>query len=487
MKVTRSAKKIFSIFLTGFCFSIANAKPVSIDNAQKAAQTQISRKKNKTLKSPRGKSNALHANYSIKRAKELIDKDTRRILAYVLDLDPKGYAVISPDTDITPVIAYSFNSNFVMEDSPNNILLHMVSWDMQNRLKAVPLTSEDVKDKNNALWDKYLEGKNFLPAGAAVLAIYGPLISTTWEQSAPYNNNCPIDPDTSLRSVTGCAATSMAQIVNYFQYPGAVTFTAEDNYTTDTRGIDLSAPTANFSNMSYPVATDTGKAELSYACGVAAKMDYTSSESGTYHIYSAVAFKKKFGYFSADYKPSGVPDFYPTLQINMKNGQPAQLGISGASGGHSIVCDGYDSSAGEYHLNFGWNGASDAWYILPDGLVGFNVVLDAVLNIKPYGDGGVKLKGLKAYPNPCYFNSSYLTIAGIPAGATAPKVYIYNVAGELVKTLKEILDIPGIVPGNTAYWDGKNENNEKVASGLYIYLVKTGNYGKGSGKVYVFW
>ena len=106
----------------------------------------------------------------------------------------------------------------------------------------------------------------------------------------------------------------------------------------------------------------------------------------------------------------------------------------------------------------------------------------AALQYVSQNNSALVLKDIKAYPNPIYFTSNYLTIAGIPTDATNPKVYIYNVAGELVKTLKEGA---GIV--HMPYWDGKNESGEKVASGLYIYLVKTGIYGKTTGKFYVFW
>ena len=489
MKLFR--EKTLALFLIGYCFSLASAKPVSVDNAQKAAQTKIAYEETKTLKSSGSKLNALYTGYSVKQTRELIDKDSKAILAYILDLNPSGYMVVSPDTDITPVIAHSFKNNFIMEDSKNNALLHMVTWDMQNRLKAIPIISQEIKDKNNVLWDEYLAGKGFQPAGVGVLAVYGPLTTSEWGQDTPYNDNCPIDPITAARSITGCVATSMAQIVNFFRYPSAVTFTTEDNYTTATRGMAINAVTANFSGIVYPITTAADVAELSYACGVASKMDYTSDESAASHVYSAEAFKKRFGYYSADLKPSSLPDFYPTLQLNIKNRQPAQLGIDNSAGtaGHSIVCEGYRSDTGQYYLNFGWEGASDGWYTLPVGMpAGYNTVVTGVLNIKPYGDGGIKLKGLKAYQNPVYFKSSpFIAIAGIPADATEPKVYIYNIAGELVNTVEAIMDLPGILPGNTAFWDGKNKKGDKVSSGLYIYLVKTGNYGKGSGKFYVFW
>lgn len=47
----------------------------------------------------------------------------------------------------------------------------------------------------------------------------GPLITTTWGQTQPYNNKCKITvngKDYSL--VTGCVATAIAQVMNYLRY-----------------------------------------------------------------------------------------------------------------------------------------------------------------------------------------------------------------------------------------------------------------------------
>jgi hypothetical protein len=96
------------------------------------------------------------------------------------------------------------------------------------------------------------------------------------------------------------------------------------------------------------------------------------------------------------------------------------------------------------------------------------------------------LAGLKAYPNPCDLRkvSAGLIISGIPVDAVSPAVYIYNEAGELVRTLSPGDGIDGI---NTAHWDGKTKGGAKAASGLYMYLVRTSNYGKGSGKFFIVW
>jgi immune inhibitor A len=95
------------------------------------------------------------------------------------------------------------------------------------------------------------------------------------------------------------------------------------------------------------------------------------------------------------------------------------------------------------------------------------------------------MDGLKAYPNPFDLRrAAALTIAGIPADAAEPRVYIYNEAAELVRTLAPG---DGIDALNTASWDGRLKNGGRAASGLYMYLVKTANYGKGKGKFFLMW
>jgi len=56
----------------------------------------------------------------------------------------------------------------------------------------------------------------------------------------------------------------------------------------------------------------------------------------------------------------------------------------------------------------------------------------------------------------------------LPLGAT---IKLFTVSGHLVKTL-----IPNIA---TATWDLKNDSGDKVASGVYIYLITTGDTGYG--------
>jgi subtilisin family serine protease len=78
-----------------------------------------------------------------------------------------------------------------------------------------------------------------------------------------------------------------------------------------------------------------------------------------------------------------------------------------------------------------------------------------------------------AFPNPAHFSSGSVTFA-LPPGLQGSNLSIklYTMSGELVKTLN----------GNT--WDGRNDAGLMVATGTYIFLVKTDN-GQARGRVAV--
>lgn len=94
---------------------------------------------------------------------------------------------------------------------------------------------------------------------------------------------------------------------------------------------------------------------------------------------------------------------------------------------------------------------------------------------------------VRVYPNPCYIKSqSYARIGGIPLSASDVKIYIYNVAGQLVRTLSEPSEITTGSGSKTGQWDGKNSGGQKAASGVYIYLLKS-SAGTKTEKFAIFW
>ena len=100
-----------------------------------------------------------------------------------------------------------------------------------------------------------------------------PLLRTQWNQNAPYNDSCPIL-ESGSHAAAGCAATAMAQVMYYWQYPLSA-YSWEDmllNYT-------------NRAGQQATPAQLAAVAKLMSDCGKAINMDYgTSSSANSYDI-----------------------------------------------------------------------------------------------------------------------------------------------------------------------------------------------------------
>ena len=141
------------------------------------------------------------------------------------------------------------------------------------------------RNKNFWLWNKKdyayeIQSVDQWPSGDD-----GGWIKTTWDQGPPYNNLCPMDG--SSKSIVGCVATAMAQIVNFHQYPRSISFGAEDSYTTDTKGIVVNSfdeVNSELSHIDYSDSLEQYAPAVSFACGIIVKMDYTSSDAWRHQI-----------------------------------------------------------------------------------------------------------------------------------------------------------------------------------------------------------
>jgi len=92
------------------------------------------------------------------------------------------------------------------------------------------------------------------------------------------------------------------------------------------------------------------------------------------------------------------------------------------------------------------------------------------------------LNKLFAYPNPCYPDKGQVVkITNLPLNVG--KVYIYTVGEELVKCLGKGNGITEEAGFAKAVWDCRNENGQKVARGIYVYLITTVEGEKRVGKI----
>ena len=311
------------------------------------------------------------------------------ILFYVFDLQPQGYIVVPADSNLPPVIAYSFTDNFQSDFSRDNILLNMLKADIGFRLENVEKLPENIIKSRNSLWSDFLneetevlvniDFQQWPPEGTTLTEGW---IETKWHQNSPFKDFCPMDGD--KRSVAGCPAVAMAQILNYHKTINNVAFNDSDDYyhsygnrfwiDNDHEEYDFpSFPELNdyLDTLAYHydnqlLITDEDKATLNFACGVAATQVYTSGGSGTFGVNQAYDAYLKFDCNTVELLDNSDTDLYDRLSQNIKDALPAHLAVvtPGWDAGHNLVVDGYNTDE-YYHLNFGWGGSYDGWYLLP--------------------------------------------------------------------------------------------------------------------------
>jgi len=85
-----------------------------------------------------------------------------------------------------------------------------------------------------------------------------------------------------------------------------------------------------------------------------------------------------------------------------------------------------------------------------------------------------------SFPNPFKLGRTKQVTIAFPVGMGVV-VEIYNVIGQLVRTLDEE-DSEIFKDKGEAYWDGRNDNRDRVSSGLYVYVIQGGGE-KAIGKI----
>lgn len=322
-------------------------------------------------------------------------------VAYNFSVDPSGHILVAVDDFFSPVLLYSTTSTIDAGrlDDPKNIeswilpeLGHQVRTLNQVRATttestARALTVSETAQRISAAWQLLADPDNSDSVSrppstsslesSAVITV-GPLLVTAWGQGPPYNlmapeNNCPGDEKT----VTGCVATALAQLMRYWQWPVQGTDSHQYEWNEQTLSADFGATTYDWNNMPDKLDGSTtpeqeAVALLMYHTGIAAEMDFGCETSGSYAIAKNVL-DVYFGYkntmtllyrFNNNYSSSTWFSFIKT-ELDADPPRPVLLVIfETGGGGHEAVIDGYQTDVGSdlVHINFGWDGYADGFY-----------------------------------------------------------------------------------------------------------------------------
>ena len=294
---------------------------------------------------------------------------------YVFDFGSQ-FVMVSADTRVIPVLGYSTESSFGIDNMPENIRRFLDDYTQQIAYALQHLTDADC-ETNVTKWEQWYSGN--VPVMATMSGV-GPLLQTTWNQNSPYNSLCPTDANgPGGHAYAGCVATAMAQIIRYWQYP--VHGTGSHNYTANnsgngygdygTQSVNFAAATYNYSLMpvslstSSPAAQINEVAKLMYHCGVAVDMMYGGNSSGAFASDAADGFRNYYGFSGATVKHKSAyssNSWITLIKGELDNLRPVFYDGHG-SGGHAFVCDGYDDQ-NYFHFNWGWSGSSNGYFLL---------------------------------------------------------------------------------------------------------------------------
>ncbi|MCX6271324.1 MAG: C10 family peptidase [Bacteroidetes bacterium] len=328
-------------------------------------------------------------------------------ICYVFGFGPvPGWVVIAADNVVIPVLAYSMEGQFVIDESlqPPSI----ISWTKDCK-EIITQARADLVVASSPIqeaWQQYMQVPD-ISLMDTPLEYMDPMLTTRWNQDCNYNTCCPITTEgvhpmgPCWHTYTGCDATAMAQVMKYWNSPlvgdGSYSYTDLDDGCDPSYG-DISIAfntTYNWDDMPDIATTPaTGIPKLIFDCGVSIDMDYSSCGSAGSLETASPAMLYYFKYSDAIHWENksdfSLEEWTALIRTDLWDGLPVLLSGKG-SGGHAWVCDGFqDNYAGTtltyFHMNWGWSGGNDGYYYIESlypGSENYNLENKAVFRIFP--------------------------------------------------------------------------------------------------------
>lgn len=291
-----------------------------------------------------------------------------------------SFVIVAADDNVHPILAYSKETGFGTTSIPENIMEWLRGYERE--IDAIKASKVKATKEIEEEWNLLLNGRCWEPKTRTSV---DPLLTTRWDQNKPYNGLCPIDAGNgSGHAYSGCVATAMAQVMNYWEHP--VKGIGSYSYVHATYGTQ----TANFGNTTYDwdhmknmysngyTATDSiAVATLIYHCGVSVDMNYGPGSSSAFSSNVTTAWTTYFDYsYGLHLEYRSYVDSYGTtvvlyedevwismLKDDLNLGRPLYYSGNDETSGHAFVCDGYDEND-YFHFNWGWSGNCDGYYVI---------------------------------------------------------------------------------------------------------------------------
>lgn len=301
---------------------------------------------------------------------------------YLFNLDGGGYVIVSGDDRTTEILAFSEKGHI----DANKMPLNMKNW-LHGYVKKIQKLPANAVPQQRA-------------TTRTAKADLQPKLKTTWGQDWPYNLHTPElfvkwdGNEATVNAATGCIATAMAQLLNYYRYPDATLKGAESysgvadvpvgfsdvsedtvQVAWETEAMLAGTPIdwANITDTYTQASTDAqieAVSRLMQWCGLAANMQYgmessARTDSLTYALYETFGYEDVFLLHQRNYDAQGWID---VLYDVIAQEGPLLFGgdCPDDNGAHQFILDGYRNVDGTdyFYVNWGWDGDDDGYIAL---------------------------------------------------------------------------------------------------------------------------
>jgi len=372
-------------YFLSFIFLFISCGKEDIDKTNDNNDFTVSKSEIENLLEKKQNSSSKKNKSSSKQIEKIVtlnDDATKEPLIYVVNFQEKGFLIMAADKRVEPILAYSFDSKF---DLDQEIDQGLASW-FESKISYIKYVKRNIKEPLPEITKQW--------AGAARIPErfdnpdnncdfitqsnynYGPLLQSRWNQGSGFNNlitEVPIQGVFACQTVqlplngrywAGCVPVAIAQIVRYHSVSSVF----------------------NWSNMPMTSGGQETSRLIKY---IHDNIPITYSCSGTSVSTSvdiANFFKNKFNYRNA--QNSNWND--TQVRLNLEKNKPVYVSagttkkvlfgtIKVRNSGHAWVCDGarstmacYEDEFGNYygigyssfHMNWGWGGSNNGYYSL---------------------------------------------------------------------------------------------------------------------------
>ena len=280
---------------------------------------------------------------------------------------------MSGDDRVVPILGYGIGQSFDPSDTPDGLSKMLQAY--KEEITYVIEHEIPASRRIQADWNSLTAGSFAAPATRATVA---PLMTTTWDQAPYYNQLCPFDNQYNALTVSGCVATAMCQIMNYWEYPTqgsgfhSYSHTPTARYPPTLGLLPTIGPQCPIASVATMLLSQRADVPCRSECGHELR-SFPNRGSGAYVVTAAspsqhcseYALETYFGY-DANSLQGVLRNNYSTanwiqlLKGELDAGRPILYAGFGSGGGHAWHAMGITTTFS--HELEGWGGNSDGYF-----------------------------------------------------------------------------------------------------------------------------